>query len=298
MHTIAVWKIIKKYLNNCQFQLMVSTKASTDYSKRVTNSLLTKLGRFSWIRSIRSKTKKTSPVYSVICNNIFNKDINVKDCIEHINDTALYQGFYLQQNLVDEILNFAIEHECIEPNTHKIFSPQSFKNLSNADYIYRGLVTNTHQCQAIDEVKFNFTVIEIATKFLGYQPTNITQHLTWSLVVPESEQFIQQNYPASRWHYDVVGEESLTFNVYLTDVTNELEGPHQFISGSHKNQPWQLLLKPNTIDETTLNKYFPQQTRLSILGCTGYVFIENPLCLHRVKPPVIKPRLILQIRYS
>jgi hypothetical protein len=277
---------------------MISIKDSTDYSKRVTNNLLTKLGRFSWFRSIRSKIRKSHPAYSVKFSNIFDKDINVNYCLEEINDTALSQGLYLHQNLVDEILNFAIENECIEPQTYRIFSILLFKNLPNSNYIYRGLVTNTHKCQAISEVKFNYRVIEIATKFLGYEPTNITQHLTWSLVIPESEQFIQQHYPATKWHYDVVGEESLTFNLYLTDVNNDLEGPHQFISGSHKNQPWQLLLKPNTIDESTLNKYFPQKPKLSVLGRAGYGFIENPLCLHRVKPPAIKPRLILQIRYS
>lgn len=277
---------------------MVSIKASTDYSKRVTNNLVTKLGRFSWFRKFRSKIKKSPPIYNVRLNNIFDGDINTKYCKEHINHTALYQGFYLQKNLVNEILNFAKKQECIEPNTHKIFLALSVKNLPNTNYIYRGLVTNTHQCEAIDEVKFNRKLIDIATECLGYKPTNITQHLTWSLVVPESEQFIQQNYPASKWHYDVVGEESLTFNFYLTDVTNDLEGPHQFISGSHKKQPWQLLFQPNTMDETTLNQYFSQNSRLSILGGTGYGFIENPLCLHRVKPPVTKPRLILQIRYS
>ncbi|HEY9801432.1 MAG TPA: hypothetical protein V6D25_13830 [Leptolyngbyaceae cyanobacterium] len=222
----------------------------------------------------------------------------MQSCIEQISDTALYQDFYLQQDLVDEILNFAIINESIEPNTNKLFYALSCKNLPKSNYIYRGLVTNTHKCQAINEVKFNYKVIEIATKFLGYEPTNITQHLTWSLVVPESEQLIQQNYPASKWHYDVVGEESITFNFYLTDVNNEREGCHQFIPCSHKNKPWQLLFKSSTLDEATLDKYFPQQPKLSVFGSTGYGFIENPLCWHRVKPPTANSRLILQIRYS
>lgn len=277
---------------------MVNINTSTDYSKRVASSLIAKLGRFSWFRRIRSQFKKSSSVYSVKINNIFSEDIHVVDCLKKISETALYQGFYLQSNLACEIQKFAIEHECIEPNTHKIFSALLYKNLPKSNYIYRGLVTNTHKCQAIDEVKFNYKVIEIATKFLGYKPTNITQHLTWSLVVPESEQLIQNNYPTTKWHYDVLGEESLTFNFYLTNVNNDLEGPHQFISGTHKNKPWQLLFKPNTIDETTLDKYFHPQLRLSILGGVGYGFIEHPLCLHRLKPPKTQPRLILQLRYS
>lgn len=271
---------------------------STDYSKRVTNSLITKLGRFSWFRGIRSKIKKPTKSYNVIFNNIFLENIDVQSCLEQINDTALYQGFYLQKDLVEEILNFAITNECIEPNTRKVFYALSYKNLPYSNYVYRGLVTNTHKCQAINEVKFNYKVIEIATKFLGYEPPNITQHLTWSLVVPESEKLIQQNYPASRWHYDVVGEESITFNFYLTDVNNDQEGCHQFIPCSHKNKPWQLLFKSSTLDEATLDKYFPQKPKLSVFGSTGYGFIENPLCWHRVKPPTTNSRLILQIRYS
>lgn len=280
-------------------QIMVNINPSTDYSKRVPNRLITKLGRFSWFRGIRSKIKKIPKTYKVQFSNIFFEDIiNTKHCLEQINNSSLYQGFYLKQNLVDEIFNFAIDNECIEPNTYKIFSALLYNNWPKSNYIYRGLVTNTHKCRAIDEVKFNYKAIEIATKFFGYEPTNITQHLTWSLAVPESEHFIQQNYPAAKWHYDVVGEESLTFNFYLTDVNNDQEGPHQFISGSHKNLPWQLLFKPSSISENTLEKYFPQQLKSSIFGKSGYGFIENPLCLHRVKPPVMKPRLILQLRYS
>jgi hypothetical protein len=277
---------------------MVSITTSTDYSQRVTNKLITKLGRFSWFRSIRSKIKKNPQAYNLRFSKIFCEDINVEFCIEQINKTAVYQGFHLQPNLVNQILDFAINNECIEPKTHKIFRILSCENLPNSNYIYRGLVTNTNQCQAIDEVKFNSKVIEISTRFLGYEPTKITQHLTWSLVVPENEQLIQRHYPATKWHYDVVGEESLTFNFYLTDVNNDQEGTHQFLSGSHKNQPWQLLLQSNTIPETTLDKYFPQQPKISIIGAAGYGFIENPLCLHRVKPPTNKPRLILQLRYS
>ncbi len=271
---------------------------STDYSKRVNNSIITKLGRFSWFRSIRSKIKKTTEVYNVSFNNILTDNIDVQSCIKQINDTALYQGFHLQKHLVDEILNFAITNECVEPNTNKVFYALSCKNLSNSGYIYRGLVTNPQKCQAINEIKFNYKLIEIATKFLGYKPHNITQHLTWSFVVPESEQLIQQKYPASKWHYDVVGEESITFNFYLTDVNNEQEGCHQFMPCSHKNKPWQLLFKSSRLDEAVLDKYFPQQTKLSVFGSTGYGFIENPLCWHRVKPPTANSRLILQIRYS
>jgi hypothetical protein len=277
---------------------MTSIINSTDYSKRVSDNLINKLGRFSWFRKLRSTAKKAPQAYKIRDSNIFCEEINIESCLKQINDTAVYQGFYLHPNIVDEIFNFAINNECIEPKTHKSFRVILCQNLPKSNYIYRGLVTNTSKCQAIDEVKYNSKVIEICTRFLGYKPTKITQHLTWSLVVPENEKLIQQNYPAAKWHYDVVGEESLTFNFYLTDVNNDQEGTHQFLSGSHKNQPWQLLLKPNTIPETTLDKYFPQQPKLSILGSAGFGFIENPLCLHRVKPPTIKPRLILQLRYS
>lgn len=271
---------------------------STDYSKRVTNNLITKLGRFSWFRSIRRKIQTPTAAYNVRFNNILSNNVDVHSCIKQINDTALYQGFYLQKHLVDEILNFAIANECIEPNTNKVFYALSFTNLPNSNYIYRGLVTNTQKCQAIDEVKFNHKLIEIATQFLGYKPRKITQHLTWSFVVPESEQLIQQKYPASRWHYDVVGEESITFNFYLTDVNNDREGCHQFMPCSHKNKPWQLFFKSSSLNEDILDKYFPQKPKLPVFGSAGYGFIENPLCWHRVKPPTANPRLILQIRYS
>lgn len=288
---------------------MVSIKNSTDYSKRVPH-IATKLGRFGWFRDIQSailqfnhrvnnlpdteiKSISQEPII-----NLFDTQINLEQCIAKVAKTAMYEGFYLNKKLTTEIFNFAVANECIEPNSFKHYHILDVDNNMTSDYIYRGLVTNACDCNAIKQILGDATLLAIATKFLGYTPSKITQHLTWSLPVPVEESEILKHYPASRWHYDVVGVNSLTVNFYLTDVMDEESGPHQYVANSHKNLPWQLLMKPNTMNESTVDKYFSQLPKKSIIGKAGYGFIENPLCIHRVKPPKHNPRLILQIRYS
>lgn len=287
---------------------MVSIATSTDYSKRVPK-IATKLGRFAWFRDMQSMVSKfhynihelrmpASRSLTAQDSYIFNNLINVDQCVKEVNEMAMFQGFYLPETLTKQILEFAIAHECIEPQSFKHFYISDVDNTITQDYIYRGLVTNTLRCDAINRIKCDGTLLKIVTKFLGYAPTKITQHLTWSLPVPVEESQILKHYPASRWHYDVVGSNSLTVNFYITDVNDDNFGAHQFLAKSHKKQPWQLLIKPNTIDESSVNKYFPNFSKSSIIGQAGYGFIENPLCIHRVKPPVNNNRLILQIRYS
>ena len=50
-------------------------------------------------------------------------------------------------------------------------------------------------------------------------------------------------------------------------------------------------------DKAVLN-YYGQDNQLIIEGESGFGFVQDPSCIHRVISPVKADRLLLQIRYS
>lgn len=305
---------------------MVSLQQNTDFTQRVNNHHLQKLARFRWYRQLISQYKKQKqlhrksigfypPITQDIC--VYNHSLDITSITSILQQKGVYCGLNLDPQLVQDILHFAQSNPCVDPKQKSgiSFYAHEYNQVKTNTKIYRGLVTNTQTCVAIRTITYHDSSLALATSFLGYSPSKITTHLTWSFPVSPTDTEVYQQYAPTNWHYDVVGEESLTLNFYITDVMDGESGPHEYIETSHGiYTPWQLRFSGNIIKPQTISKYFcvraatPMEYRaatpmkyripISVFGAAGFGFAEDPSCIHRVKPPTSQSRLILQIRYS
>jgi hypothetical protein len=88
----------------------------------------------------------------------------------------------------------------------------------------------------------------------------------------------------------------LKFLFYLTDVGPE-NGPHTYVSGSHKRKPAALLKDGRISDEEILRQYAKEQV-VEITGPRGMIIAEDTRGLHKGKAPLSGDRLMLQIEFA
>lgn len=226
--------------------------------------------------------------------------VQVDQCADNIRKTGVHLGLHLQEDVVKTIRSFADSNLCTEPKHNGFFFASDIRNgrLNGKDRrVMRGLVNNIDKCPIVDTIVSDRMLIEIAQKYLGYYPTLITRHLTWSFASDLDEVEIRKLYPPTNFHYDVAGLNFVTASFFITDV-DENTGPHIMIEKSHNRKPLQMLFRSNIQKETDVWRYYDRSEQLMIKGNAGFGFFQDPSCIHRLKLPTNSNRLILQIRYS
>ncbi|MEB3217684.1 MAG: hypothetical protein VKN72_15800 [Nostocales cyanobacterium 94392] len=282
---------------------------NNDFAKRIGSSNRWQfLGRFKTIRRAYSlfqgQLQRLKPELYQQRLNIYTSSeifpIQINQCIESIQKTGVHLGLNLNRNAVEKIISFALSNQCTEPKHDDFFFADEIKNgRLNGEYrrVMRGLVGNLDKCPTVDKIVRDATLIEIARKYLGYYPTLITRHLTWSFASDLDEVEIQKLYPPTNFHYDVAGLNFVTASFFITDV-DENTGPHIMIKKSHNRKPLQMLFRSNIQKETDVWRFYNRSEQLTITGNAGFGFFQDPSCIHRLKLPRNGNRLILQIRYS
>ena len=281
---------------------------SNDFAKRIGGRIRWEaLGRFKTIRSgyslFQSQLQRLKPQYQQrlkITTTCILSPIQINKCVENIQETGVHLGLQLNEASVEKIRSFALFNHCTEPKHDGLFFASEVKNgrLNGKDrQVMRGLVSNLDRCSTVDEIVHDAMLIEIARRYLGYYPTLITRHLTWSFASDLDEAEIQKLYPPTNFHYDVAGLNFVTASFFITDV-DENTGPHIMIEKSHNRKPLQMLFRSNIQKETDVWRYYNRSEQLTITGDAGFGFFQDPSCLHKLKLPRNGNRLILQIRYS
>lgn len=273
---------------------------------RVPQGIGQKLGRFYLTR--RS--------YSVIKNTIqaFDKNIShkkrelmskpslfagfcVEDAIETIHKKSVAFGLKLPSNKTENIHDFAIDNFCFEPDRTEQFKINEVKNSClNSRRVFRALVTNLDNCKAIRKIIADPILLRLACDCLGYYPSRVTPHLTWSIASKHPVEEIKPYYPPTNFHYDTAGYNFVTAYFYITDVDRE-SGPHVMICNTHRSKPFPLLFSGRHSDEKIYHHY-GRKNELVVTGKAGFGFFQDPSCIHKVIPPITQNRLLLQIRYS
>ena len=279
---------------------------SNDLAKRIGNSNF--LGRFKTIRRgysiFQALLQRFRPqFYQQRCNIITTSlisPIQINQCVEDIQETGVHLGLQLSPEAIEKIRYFADFSPCTEPKHEGFFVVDEIQNgrlHGGRRQVMRGLVSNLDRCPTIDKLVRDGMLIEIARKYLGYYPTLITRHLTWSFSCDLDETKIQKLYPPTNFHYDVAGLNFVTASFFITDV-DENTGPHIMIKKSHNSKPLQMLLHSNIQKEADVWRYYKRSEQITITGNAGFGFFQDPSCIHRLKLPRNGNRLILQIRYS
>jgi hypothetical protein len=282
---------------------------NNDFTKRISsNNRWQSLGRFKTIRRgysiFQSQLQRFRKQFYQQRLNISTVSIvspvQVDRCVDNVRETGVHLGLQLNIEDVEKISSFAHLNLCTEPKHDDSFFVSDIKNgrLNGTDRpVFRGLVSNIDKCPSVDKIIRDRMLIEIARKYLGYYPTLITRHLTWSFASDLDEAEIQKLYPPTNFHYDVAGFNFVTVSFFITDV-DENTGPHIMIEKSHNRKPLQMLFRSNIQKEAMVWSYYDRSKQLTITGNAGFGFFQDPSCIHRLKLPRNGNRLILQIRYS
>ncbi len=98
------------------------------------------------------------------------------------------------------------------------------------------------------------------------------------------------------FHFDVHALNFIYVFFYLTDVDSQ-SGAHELIPGSHRKKKLAHLLSGARKSDAEIHDYYGGRSTV-ISGAAGSGFIEDTSCFHRALPPIARPRLALQIRYS
>ncbi len=282
---------------------------NNDFTKRISSSKRWQsLGRFKIIRRgysfFQSQVQHFNSKFYQERLNISNlsvvSPVQVNRCVDNVRETGVHLGLQLNAEDVEKIRSFADLNLCTEPKYDDSFLASDIKSgrlNGTGRQVMRGLVSNTDRCPSVDKIVRDATLIEIARKCLGYYPTLITRHLTWSFASDLEESEIQKLYPPTNFHYDVAGFNFVTVSFFITDV-DENTGPHIMIEKSHNRKPLQMLFRSNIQKEADVWHYYNRSEELTITGNAGFGFFQDPSCIHRLKLPRNGNRLILQIRYS
>ena len=139
----------------------------------------------------------------------------------------------------------------------------------------------------------------LAKRVLGYNPQKIEISLRWSFPTRLSLTEHCNIDLASRWHYDVIGKNSMSLFFYIVKGDSDLDGAHATILKSHRKKKISMLFRPSTtISEAELISYYGPGQVVIATGEPGDGFAEDPNTFHRAMQPISSPRLVLLVRYT
>jgi len=140
-------------------------------------------------------------------------------------------------------------------------------------------------------------ILTAASRYLGYIPQRRRMRLQWSFVCDWSARQRQAWGQTVYYHYDVDDFNFVYLMFYLTD-TNADSGAHIMIPGTHHGKPIKWLLGRSWLTDEEVFTRYPRTSQLMIADRAGTGFLQDSSCLHKATAPVIRPRLVFQVRYS
>ena len=160
---------------------------------------------------------------------------------------------------------------------------------------------NPHkECDAIDSIARNATIVEIARRYLGAEPVLWLTLLRWSFGDAAQERKVLSSthegpleYDGNAFHYDILDYKSLTIFIYLTDV-DPPSGPHVVIEGTHATKSF-ADISHIILSDTVAHQKFGDRVRM-IQGQKGTMWFEETSCYHKASRCQTE-RLMLSIDY-
>jgi len=230
------------------------------------------------------------------------RDINVDLVISSLIADSYYLGINLPQNILQELLDFAMTVACYgnrDPELSFYYNDKErVEALSGKQFNIGSYLNNTDLSSTLKKLENDPGLLAIAAEFLGTDPVHVGSELLWSF--PISATPLQRLQAAQVFHYDLDDYRFIKFFFYLTDVDLD-SGPHVCIRGSHKNKKLlhQLLgVRCAGKEEKEIVDCYGAENVLTICGKAGFGFVEDATCFHKATPPCGKDRLLLQIEYA
>ena len=150
--------------------------------------------------------------------------------------------------------------------------------------------------EEVYKLRYDSYLLEVASQYLGYFPTNCDVKLWWSFADDLSLEERRSQFQTIDYHYDIHGFNFFYVSFYLTDV-DEKSGAHRLVRGSHVNKKISMLLRSARVPEELIAKNYSPTDIITIEGKAGKCFLEDASCFHKALPPIENDRLLLQLRY-
>jgi hypothetical protein len=271
-------------------------------SYRSRNNLFYILGRFKLIRQLTKKFRALVNKRKIIIhsnNNHLTDQVDLSNILEKLNKEGYCEGLKLNKDVLDKLLLLSSSSDYIDSNNRifkSIKSIDEYNNKNNKPCCLLKL-TNVELNKLANNISRDKYLLNLVNNYLGYI-NKIESKVQWSTVCNTTNDWREENGQTVTYHYDVHDLNFVYVFFYLTDC-NVSSGAHQIIKGSHvKKNFFTHLVGSVKQTEKDLKQYFIEDKFITIEGQKGSGFIEDTSCFHRALPPLDKPRLTLQIRYS
>ena len=271
-------------------------------SYRSRNNLFYILGRFKLIRQLTKKFRALVNKRKIIIhsnNNHLTDQVDLSNILEKLNKEGYCEGLKLNKDVLDKLLLLSSSSDYIDSNNRifkSIKSIDEYNNKNNKPCCLLKL-TNVELNKLANNISRDKYLLNLVNNYLGYI-NKIESKVQWSTVCNTTNDWREENGQTVTYHYDVHDLNFVYVFFYLKDC-NVSSGAHQIIKGSHvKKNFFTHLVGSVKQTEKDLKQYFIEDKFITIEGQKGSGFIEDTSCFHRALPPLDKPRLTLQIRYS
>jgi hypothetical protein len=267
------------------------------------------LGRFSYVRRLHGLVATLHQIASTgldhhdptgQASSIFS-NLDVEKMAQQIKVDGLALGLKLPETLLDAMAHFGT-HSPVKPWGAKEALPLEAVidgRLPTGEPVAVAEAINIEQCPEVARVTRDPKMLLLAKRVLGYNPQKIDTSLRWSFPthLPLAEHCNIDL--ASRWHYDVIGKNSMSLFFYILKGDSNLDGAHATILKSHRKKKISMLFRPSTtISEAELISYYGPGQVVIATGEPGDGFAEDPNTFHRAMQPISSARLVLLVRYS
>ena len=271
-------------------------------SYRSRNNFFYMLGRFKLIRQLTKKFRALVNKEKIIIhsnNNYLTDQVDLSNTLEKLNKEGYCEGLKLNKDVLDKLLLLSSSSDYIDSNNRifkSIKSIDEYNNKNNKPCCLLKL-TNVELNKLANNISRDKYLLNLVNNYLGYI-NKIESKVQWSTVCNTTNDWREENGQTVTYHYDVHDLNFVYVFFYLTDC-NITSGAHQIIKGSHvKKNFFTHLVGSAKQTEKDLKQYFIEDKFITVEGQKGSGFIEDTSCFHRALPPLDKPRLTLQIRYS
>lgn len=223
----------------------------------------------------------------------------------HILSRLREDGYYIFENrlpkeICDSLLQYATSHVCVmRPMDGDIFgkpvhtqyhreAPQAVRY----DFGIKDLLNN----REVQNIFADMSFAVVAQDYLGTRPVIDVASMWWHTNFTDKPDMEAAQY----YHFDLDRPKWLKFFIYLTDV-EPTNGPHTFISGSHKSGgiPSSLLKKGYArLTDEEVRLQFDEKSIIEFNAPRGTIIAEDTRGLHKGKHVEADDRLILQVQFS
>lgn len=211
---------------------------------------------------------------------------------------GFHSGLQLPARLVGELTLHAEQSRCFRlPRDSERFLIGEVKNGRSPQGGIVAVADVDASCPAALQIAGDATLIEIVRRYLGYPPSRVAIRLYWSPMAGLSDNERRWAGQTIDYHYDIEPRPTLYTYFYLSDVDRR-RGAHVVVAGSHRDKPLRLKWASTRQREAVVLKRYGSDRVITLEGKAGFGFLEDPACFHKVLPPAVSHRLMLQLRYS